>query len=74
MFTKGEIMHISLNIKNESISQKVLEFLSSFKQEEIQIETIEDDSTQKESLSSFVGMWKDRDISIETLREAAWKK
>jgi len=28
----------------------------------------------KESLSSFVGMWKDRDITTETLREAAWKK
>ena len=67
-------MHISLNIKNESISQKVLEFLSSFKKEDIQIETIENDSAQKESLSSFVGMWKDRDINIETLREAAWKR
>ncbi|WP_310441830.1 hypothetical protein [Sulfurimonas sp.] len=41
-------MQISLNIKNESISQRVLEFLS-----------------------SFAGMWKDRDITIESLREAA---
>ncbi|MCD6259408.1 MAG: hypothetical protein J7J31_07380 [Helicobacteraceae bacterium] len=67
-------MHISLNIKNESISQKVLEFLSSFKKEDIQIETIDDNSAQKESLASFAGMWKDRDINIRTLREAAWKK
>ncbi|MBE0514356.1 hypothetical protein [Sulfurimonas sp.] len=67
-------MQISLNIKNESISQKVLEFLSSFKKEEIKIETIDDKPFKEESLSSFVGMWKDRDITIETLREAAWKK
>ena len=67
-------MHISVNIKNESISQKVLDFLSSFKKEDIQIETFEESSSQKDSLSSFAGMWKDRDINIETLREAAWKK
>ena len=67
-------MHISVNIKNESISKKVLDFLSSFKKEDIQIETFEESSSQKDSLSSFAGMWKDRDINIETLREAAWKK
>lgn len=67
-------MHISVNIKNESISQKVLDFLSSFKKEDIQIETFDDNSFQKDSLSSFAGMWKDRDINIETLRETAWKK
>lgn len=67
-------MQISLNIKNESISQKVLEFLSSFKKEDIKIETIDDKHCKEESLSSFAGMWKDRDITIETLREAAWKK
>ncbi|MDD3506091.1 MAG: hypothetical protein PHX65_06030 [Sulfurimonas sp.] len=67
-------MQISLNIKNESISQKVLEFLSSFKKEDIKIETIDDKPFKEESLASFAGMWKDRDITIETLREAAWKK
>jgi hypothetical protein len=71
---QGKTMHISLNIKNESISQKVLEFLSSFKKEDIKIETIDDKPFKEESLSSFAGMWKDRDITIETLREAAWKK
>ena len=29
---------------------------------------------RKSELASFVGLWKDRDISIETLRESAWKK
>jgi hypothetical protein len=71
---QGKAMQISLYIKNESISQKVLEFLSSFKKEEIQIETIDDKPLKKESLSSFAGMWKDRDITVESLRESAWKK
>ncbi len=71
---QGKTVQISLNIKNESISQRVLEFLSSFKKEEIQIETIDDKPLKKDSLSSFAGMWKDRDITIDSLREAAWKK
>jgi hypothetical protein len=71
---QGKTMQISINIKNESISKKILEFLASFKKEDVQIETIEDDASQKESLSSFAGMWKDREIDTKTLRESAWKK
>ncbi len=67
-------MQISLNIKDESISKKILDFLSSFKKEDIQIETLDDKQEEKESLSSFVGMWKDRNIDINTIRESAWKK
>jgi len=65
-------MHISLNIKNESLSQKILEFLSSFKKEDIEIETLPDE--KKGSFSEFSGLWKDRDIDIKTIRESAWKK
>lgn len=67
-------MQISLNIKNESIAKKVLDFLSSFKKEDLQIETFDVTKNQKETLSSFSGMWKDRDISIDNIRESAWKK
>ena len=67
-------MHISLNIKNESISQKILDFLSSFKKEDVQIETIDEASNKKDSLSTFSGMWKDRDIDLNIIRESAWKK
>jgi len=65
-------MHISLNIKNESLSQKILDFLSSFKQEDLEIETLPEE--EKGSFSEFSGMWKDRDIDIQTIRESAWKK
>jgi hypothetical protein len=67
-------MQISLNIKNESISEKILDFLSSFRKEDIQIETIDDVLNEKESLSTFSGMWKDRDIDMNSIRESAWKK
>lgn len=29
---------------------------------------------RKNELSSFIGLWKDRDISTKSLRENAWKK
>ena len=65
-------MHISLNIKNESLSQKILEFLSSFKKEDVEVQTLPDE--KRISFSEFSGLWKDRDIDIETIRESAWKK
>ncbi len=64
-------MQISLDIKNDSISKKVLNFLSSFTQEEIEVKTTKDTT---KSFSEFSGMWKDKDITIDTLREVAWKK
>jgi hypothetical protein len=64
-------MQISLNIKNEFISQQVLNFLSSFTKDEIEIKTTKD---SKKSFCEFAGMWKDKDITIESLREVAWKK
>jgi len=29
---------------------------------------------RKKEITSFVGLWEDRDISIALLRESAWKK
>ena len=69
-------MHISLDIKNEFITQKILDFLSSFQKDELQIQTFDDTKAniKKESLSSFSGMWKDREINIDIIRESAWNK
>lgn len=68
-------MHISLNIKNESVSQKILDFLSSFKKEDIDVKTIDDSKEMKQdSFSEFSGLWKDRDVDLNKIREAAWKK
>ena len=37
------------------------------------VEKLIEEERRKE-LASFVGLWEDRDISSETLRENAWKK
>ncbi|MEA2098894.1 MAG: hypothetical protein U9P72_02055 [Campylobacterota bacterium] len=65
-------MHIALNIKNESLSQKVLDFLASFKQEDIEVQTFTDE--KEKSFSEFAGLWKDRDVDLKTIRETAWKR
>ena len=65
-------MQISLNIKNESISQKILKFLSSFSNEEIEIKTI--DNNNKNLFCEFSGMWSDKEIDLKSIRESAWKK
>ncbi|MDF1884187.1 hypothetical protein JHD49_09565 [Sulfurimonas sp. SAG-AH-194-C21] len=69
-------MQILLNIQNESVSQKILDFLSSsFKKNDLSIQTLEDTSVDKKhQFSEFSGLWKDRNINIETIRESAWKK
>ena len=67
-------MQISLNIKDESISKKILDFLASFQKEDIGIKTFDNAKDTQESISSFSGMWKDRDVDITTIRASAWKK
>ncbi len=69
-------MQILLDVKNESVSQKILDFLAtSFKKNDVSVKTVEDASKLKEhSFSEFSGLWENRDIDIESLRESAWKK
>jgi len=64
-------MHIVLDTKNEIITQKILQFLSSFSKDEIEIQAPKE--IQK-SFSEFSGMWKDREVTIESLRKEAWRK
>jgi hypothetical protein len=66
-------MQISIQTNDKLVSKKVLEFLASFKKDEIEIKTF-DESEKKETFASFAGMWKDRDITVKNLRESAWKE
>jgi hypothetical protein len=69
-------MQILLNVQNESVSQKILDFLAtSFKKNDVSIQTLEDTTIEKKhQFSEFSGLWKNRDINIESIRESAWKK
>lgn len=42
-------MHLSVTIKNESVSKKVLEFLSAFKKEDVHVETLDEKLRGKNS-------------------------
>ena len=69
-------MQILLDVQNESVSKKILDFLStSFQKSDLSVKTLENISTNKEHpFSEFSGLWKNRDINIESIRESAWKK
>ena len=69
-------MQILLDVQNESVSNKILKFLStSFKKSDVSIKTLEDKNIDKEHpFSEFSGLWKNRDINIKSIRESAWKK
>jgi hypothetical protein len=69
-------MQILLNIQKESVSQKILDFLStSLKKNDVSIKVIDDENIDvKNQFSEFSGLWENKDINIESIRESAWKK
>lgn len=69
-------MQILLNVQSSSVSQKILDFLAtSFKKNDVSVKTLEDTPIDKEHpFSEFSGLWENRDINIESIRESAWKK
>jgi len=73
-------MTITLNIDNEQLFNKILWFLNRFKNDGLEIITnhqenvsIKKQEKSKNRFSEFSGMWENRDISQELLREKAWK-
>jgi len=66
---------IVLNIKNEEKGKFLLDFLK-----QVEFVDIEEPSPQKagpiekNSFRELFGIWKDRDISLETIRKKAWKE
>ncbi len=69
-------MQILLDVSNESVSKKILDFLAnSFNKSDVNVQTINDISqSQKDQFSEFSGLWQNREIDIESIRESAWKK
>jgi len=73
-------MTITLNIHNEQLFDKILWFLNRFQNDGLEIITHNKDSTQKDEkeplenkFSQFSGMWENREITQESIREQAWK-
>ena len=73
-------MTITLNIHNEQLFDKILWFLNRFQNDGLEIITHDKDSTQKDEkeplenkFSQFSGMWENREITQDSIREQAWK-
>lgn len=74
-------MTITLNIPNEQLFDKILWLLNRFKNDGLEIITNNKEqnksipkSTKKGvDLSSFSGMWEDREITQESIRKKAWR-
>ena len=69
-------MLVTLDIKNESKIDEFLNFIATIDYIDIkskfQIPTKQ--KRQKNNLMEFAGMWQDRKIDINTLRQEAWKR
>jgi hypothetical protein len=68
---------VVLNIKNEEKGKFLLDFLKQI--EFVEIEEVEQFDTEEktsdqESFSDLFGIWKDRPLTIETIRKKAWKE
>ncbi len=60
---------------NDSVAGHIYALLSNTKGVEIEkTKTTEAKKGTKNSFLEFAGVWKDRDITIDALRDKAWKK
>ena len=73
-------MTITVNIDNEQLFDKILWFLNCFKNDGLEIITHHRESRPRQEkqqsqsrFSEFAGIWKDRDITQESIREKAWR-
>ena len=67
-------MLITLDIKNESKKESFLNFLSTL--DYIEIKSQEEQkkpSSKKDKFNEFAGLWENKNIDIQTIREKAWK-
>ena len=62
-------MQLIIEIPNKQLFDKIVQLLNAFKSEGLKI--IEDKPQNK--FSEFSGMWKDRDITQESIRKQAWR-
>ena len=65
-------MLITLDIKNESKKESFLNFLSTLDYIEIKSQEEEKQpNSKKDKFNEFAGLWENKDINIQTIREKA---
>ena len=65
---------IKITIKEDDKALDLIRFLSDIDYLDIQVEKTADSegANGTEALGSISGMWKDRDITLESIRKKAW--
>ena len=67
-------MLITLDIKNESKKESFLNFLSTLDYIEIKSQEEEKQpNSNKDKFNEFAGLWENKNIDLQTIREKAWK-
>ena len=67
-------MLITLDIKNESKKESFLNFLSTLDYIEIKSQEEEKQpNSKKDKFNEFAGLWQNKNIDLQTIREKAWK-
>ncbi len=71
-------MQLTIEIPNEQLFKKIVWLLNAFKSEGLRIISHNQISNTnpeepKHQFAEFAGMWKERDITQESIREQAWK-
>ena len=67
-------MLITLDIKNESKKESFLNFLSTLDYIEIKSQEEEKQpNSKKDKFNECAGLWENKNIDLQTIREKAWK-
>ena len=67
-------MLITIDIKNESKKESFLNFLSTLDYIEIKSQEEEKQpNSKKDKFNEFAGLWENKNIDLQTIREKAWK-
>ena len=65
-------MNITIRVRNKNRAEKLIEFLKELPYVEVAAEKSE--SSLGAGIKSLFGIWKDREVSVETIRSRAWKR
>ena len=67
---------IKITIKEDDKARDLIRFLSDIDYLDIQVEKHADaeDNNSTKALGLIFGMWKDRDITLESIRKKAWSR
>lgn len=67
-------MIVTLDIKNESMKDTFLNFVKTLDYVDIKEEKTSSKERTKNKFAEFAGMWEESDITVNSIRDKAWKR